>query len=414
MIQYGKDLMPITDVCLNVTEACNLNCRYCFTEHHPHMMSLEVAKDAAIWLHENAILATQITGNPVIPTIGFFGGEPTLCWDSVIVPLVEWIEELEWQFNFGITSNCVLMDKEKVDFLCEHKIGLLLSMDGDQPTQDYNRPLKNNLGHEGSFKLVSKNLPYIVEKMPDTTFRATIIPDTAKYLFDNIMYACDAGFETIFAIINELEEWNEEAREVLETEIQKYAVYVIDACRREKQFIRLRPFEQAIQKIINMYKHETTICSTCLSCGEKIGPADGSRCGTGDGYGSINYKGDIFACQEVASRQGEKDIFYIGNIYTGIDETRLLNLRDKFLNRKIKVYNYLDPKKCETCELAPVCQSTFCQVNNYILYKDFSAIPDCWCWWNNLLLQYAKFVMEVMSYHDNDFFKKYIEINFEI
>lgn len=414
MIQYGKDLMPITEICLNVTESCNLNCRYCFTEHHPNTMTLQVAKDTATWLRDNAMYASTLTDNKVIPTIGFFGGEPTLCWDSIIKPLVEWVEDLGWEFNFGITSNCVLMDKEKVDYMCEHGIGLLLSMDGDKPTQDYNRPVKKQNNNMSSFDLVNNNLPYIIQKLPDTTFRATIIPDTAKYLFDNIMYACDMGFRTIFAIINELEEWDEESREIVEQEIYKYSIYVIEACRRGEDFIRLRPFEQAIEKIIAIYRHDVDYCVNCSLCGEKIGPSDGLRCGLGDGYGSVNYRGDIFACQEVASRQGEKDIFYIGNIYTGIDENKLLYLRNKFLNREVKVYNYLNPEKCKTCDLAPICQSNFCQVNNYILYKDFSAMPDCWCWWNNLLLKYAKFVMEIMSFHDNEFFKKYLTENFVI
>jgi uncharacterized protein len=143
-MEYSIDLMPITEICLNVTEECNLACRYCFTEHHPHFMTLKVAKDTAKWLYENAKIASAIKEKEIIPTIGFFGGEPTLMWDSIVVPLVLWVKEQNWKFNFGITSNCMLMTPDKVDFLCEHNIGLLLSMDGAKTTQDYNRPAKNN------------------------------------------------------------------------------------------------------------------------------------------------------------------------------------------------------------------------------------------------------------------------------
>ena len=88
-MEYSKDLMPITEICLNVTEECNLACRYCFTEHHPNFITLQVAKDAATWLYNNAKIASQIKEKEIIPTIGFFGGEPTLMWDSIIVPLIE-------------------------------------------------------------------------------------------------------------------------------------------------------------------------------------------------------------------------------------------------------------------------------------------------------------------------------------
>ena len=64
--------LPITDVCLNITEECNLACKYCFTEHHPNYMSLKVAKDSAKWLHDNSIESSKIQGKEVIPNIGFF------------------------------------------------------------------------------------------------------------------------------------------------------------------------------------------------------------------------------------------------------------------------------------------------------------------------------------------------------
>lgn len=365
-------------------------------------MTLEVAKNAAEWLHKNAQISSEIQDKEVIPTIGFFGGEPTLMWDSIVKPLVLWIEEQNWRFKFGITSNCVLMTPEKVDFLCDHHIGLLLSMDGAKLTQEYNRPHKNN--QLSSFDIVDNNLNYLVKRMPGTTFRSTITAETAHHTFENIMYAGEKGFENVFAIINEFEDWTPEQRKIVENELTKYAFYVIDACRREKNFVKLRPFEQAINKITAINKG---IALSPDKIGDHIGPEDHHRCGLGDGYGSINYKGDIFACQEVASRAGEKGIFHIGNIYDGIDEEKLFALRNTFLNRPIKTFNHLDKKKCETCPSKLVCNANFCHVNNYILYQNFAEVPDCWCWWNNILLEKAQFVMQVLGYHENEFFKNY-------
>ena len=43
-IEY-KDWYPkVTSACFNLTDACNLQCRYCFVEQHPHFMTLDVAK----------------------------------------------------------------------------------------------------------------------------------------------------------------------------------------------------------------------------------------------------------------------------------------------------------------------------------------------------------------------------------
>jgi len=38
---------------LNVTDDCNLQCRYCFVQQQPHYMTLQTAKDIADWLYQN-------------------------------------------------------------------------------------------------------------------------------------------------------------------------------------------------------------------------------------------------------------------------------------------------------------------------------------------------------------------------
>ena len=50
---YEERWKYLTNICLNVTDACNLACRYCFVEQHPHFMTLQTAMDAADWLYKN-------------------------------------------------------------------------------------------------------------------------------------------------------------------------------------------------------------------------------------------------------------------------------------------------------------------------------------------------------------------------
>lgn len=98
-----RKLPLITSVFLNVMNACNLACRYCFVEQHPNFMSYETARETADFLIRNA----EESGD--VPSINFFGGEPTLCWDSIIVPLSRYIrEEYGKPFRMSMTSNCTL------------------------------------------------------------------------------------------------------------------------------------------------------------------------------------------------------------------------------------------------------------------------------------------------------------------
>jgi len=55
-----------------------------------------------------------------------------LCYSTIIVPLVEYCK-LNYPniFEFGMTTNGTLLDKEKIDFLKENNFNLLLSIDGD-------------------------------------------------------------------------------------------------------------------------------------------------------------------------------------------------------------------------------------------------------------------------------------------
>ena len=105
-------LPKITSAMLIVTHACNLACRYCFVHQEPSRMTYDTAKRAAQFLLDNA------EGTNDIPSINFFGGEPLLMWDSIIKPLTLWLrEEVKKPFELSMTSNGILLDDKKIDFM---------------------------------------------------------------------------------------------------------------------------------------------------------------------------------------------------------------------------------------------------------------------------------------------------------
>lgn len=102
----------ITSVMLNVTHACNLRCVYCFVEKEPQTMTYDVARDTVDFLIANS------KENGDTPSINFFGGEPMLCWDSIIVPLTNYIrKDLRIPFNLSITTNGTLLNDERIKFM---------------------------------------------------------------------------------------------------------------------------------------------------------------------------------------------------------------------------------------------------------------------------------------------------------
>lgn len=384
-------MKPITDICLNITENCNLNCRYCFTNHSKNTMSYEVARDTVDWIISNMKLADSDG------SIGFFGGEPLLEWDNIIKPLTLYIrEKVGNRIKLGITSNCTLLDENKIDFMKRHNIDLLVSIDGDRITQDYNRPCKNG---KSSFDILNKKIKTISKNFPNSVFRSTLIPATCEHFCENLEYAQKSGFTLSFVIINQFENWDDNARNKTAKELRKYSNYLIKSFQQETPFIRQRTLEQAINKIIAN--------NFLIKQKNRITFENGRPCGTGNGYGAVDFKGDIYSCQEVTSLKDKNNIFLIGNIYDGIDQKKLELLIEK-TSLCSHIYNSNNPNKCETCPLEIGCDINSCLINNYLESGSFFYQSDNLCWWNNLLAGEAQYILNIMGSENNENFKKYL------
>ena len=96
MIQYAEEFSLATCVCLNITDNCNLACKYCFVHQKPHFMTLQTAKDSVDFVVKNLLTKEKLgllEKPDEMATITFFGGEPTLLWEEIVVPTVQYAEE---------------------------------------------------------------------------------------------------------------------------------------------------------------------------------------------------------------------------------------------------------------------------------------------------------------------------------
>ena len=157
-------------------------------------MTLDTAKAAVDYLLNNLHIKKEkkLHSESDKTFINYFGGEPTMLWDEIIVPLTLYMEEkYPDEIKLGITTNGTLLTKERIDFLYDHKINPLLSIDGAKETQDINRPYRNG---DSSFDKIIEIIPYLLEKFPNTTFRATISQNTVLHTFENYIFASYLGF----------------------------------------------------------------------------------------------------------------------------------------------------------------------------------------------------------------------------
>lgn len=359
----------ITSAFLNVTNACNLACRYCFVEQHPEFMPLSVAKDAAAFLFKNST-----GGRP--PSITFFGGEPMLCWESVVRPLIAHIRETYGEgYALSMTTNGTLLTEDILDFLQKNQVSVMVSIDGDRATQDYNRPFHDG---SGSHDVLSRILPAYLARNPSAVFRSTLIPATAEHLASSVAYAERLGFRSFFVIPNVFEPWDDGSRRTVEGETRKVSDRMIAAFAAGRRPMTFSTLEESLQRIVQINRRAG--CANCTGAEQK--------CGLGTGpFASIDWRGRLYACQEMASCKGEGDPFYIGDIYAGPDRARREALAARWTPGGIT------GDGCGDCLLRAVCDGG-CAANNYMAMGSVTAVPPAYCWWLRLMLREAVYLME--------------------
>ena len=150
---------------LQVTQQCNLRCRYCpysgsyyNRKHSSECMDINVAKEAIDFYIKHSFDKQEIN-------IGFYGGEPLIQYDMIkeLVSYV-YIKGEGKNINFHITTNATLLDLEKISFLAENKFKMTISLDGPRELHDKNR---RQINGKGSFDRVIENIKIIQKHYPE-------------------------------------------------------------------------------------------------------------------------------------------------------------------------------------------------------------------------------------------------------
>lgn len=404
--EYKEEYALPVNACLNVTNACPLACKYCFVHQNPERMSLEIAQDSVKYLYNNLKRKRELLVNGNLKgTINFFGGEPMLMYDEIIVPLVEWTEKTYPDcFSFGITTNGVLLNKKSIDFFYQHNITPLLSMDGDRETQDYNRPYHNGTG---SFDKVVAQIPYLLDKFPNTVFRMTIYEDTSDKFFDNVLFAEKMGFKYFFSCLDSRTTFSEKGFLELQKQWEQYSLYFIGCLKKHIIPIQTSKFNDMLVKTLGLLEGEDLEVDPYNFLGKEI-----IRCGLGTQTIGIAPNGNIYGCQEHSSTDTDS-IFYLGNIYEGIK----FNLHLRLLN----AYRDLAPivgehKECFKCPLRKSCTELECPSASYVKFNNFNIELANNCRFKQILYQISKEILltkdlDILQYVNFVITRKEIENN---
>jgi len=310
---------------LDVTEACNLACIYCFKwQKKPVHMDEATAKNAIDWLLE---ASGSFRGEL---KVNLMGGEPLLRFDLIrkIVPYGKMrARQRGKSLHFGCTTNCTHLTDEMMDFWRRFGMGFHCSVDGIPEVQNVNRPF---LGGGPSSAAVERNVPKILSYRPRVTARATISPQSVRSLFESARYIAGLGFTsmTFKAAVNC--NWRPEDFDALRCQYEKLGEYYIKSQLSGKP-LDIDDFRKGIRAI------------------RSVEAASRFPCGAGRGVALVDPRGDLWPCHRFGPHQcgGQFRFGKLGEPFN--DRLRAVFLR----------YNVLEDAvtDCRHCPAVLACRS---------------------------------------------------------
>jgi len=332
---------PVKAMCLNIAHDCNLRCKYCFASTGDFgtgrkMMTFETGRRAIDFLIEKSEDRENLE-------LDFFGGEPLMNFDTV-KQIVEYARSREKEcgkrFRFTITTNGLLLDDDKIDFINKEMSNVVLSIDGRKETNDN---VRIRVDGSGCYDSILPKFKKLVEQRGDKEYyvRGTF----TKY---NIDFS-----EDVFSLYNEGFDQISVEPVVCGSE-NPYAL-------TEKELSEIfKEYERLAERILENEEKGEKFNFFHFMLDLDQGPCAIKRlrgCGCGNEYVAVTPDGDIFPCHQ----------------FVGIDEFKMGNLYEGTFNQDMKsdfaaAHVYTKPE-CRECWAKFYC-SGGCNANNYMYAGD--------------------------------------------
>jgi uncharacterized protein len=355
-----KKLINLNMLTLEVTEQCNLRCKYCvFNDNYDNQrhltnqkMDWEIAKKGI-----NYAYSLVKDKEKKRFTISFYGGEP-LTNIYLIKKAVKYakLKFNGWDLAFNMTTNLTIMDDSILTFLVANDFMLGVSLDGDQSNHDAKRVFPNG---RGTHSTILKNLEKIRSKEKDYYNKKVFL--SAVHSFDLPIENVEEFYKTNdlvadkplrFSNVNPFntsyyEEfpWDYEKKKL---SFNKFQDTLLEKLLKKEQ---LSPLESHFFNDISLsadfikYREFTTFAQTCLF----------------DSRLFIDIRGRMHACEKL------NPTLSFGNLEDGLNYDKMLTI--------LKNFSDLIKENCTDCEIRFLCSRCFAQFADNETFK----IPEGFC-----------------------------------
>ena len=320
---------------LYLTDACNLNCKYCYEKGTHRNTELSFENIASV-------IDTEIKNKTKDCVLTFFGGEP-LIKKNLIYKVAEYIKSKKSKtvFMLNMTTNGTLIDEEFIEFFKNNNfISLSLSIDGTADTQNTNRI---DFAGNSTYEKVCQNAKKLLEISNIICAVPVITKNNVSNMYKNVENLLDIGFKRISLQFDFNADWNNNDLETIKREVKKISELYIQKMREENEF-GILVIDEKIRSFIDEKMNVNNDCSVGIR---------GLNVGT---------DGNFYPCMQFMY----KDEYIIGSCTDGIDK-----------EKQEKVHNNLKGELdiCKECAINRRCNHTCSCINSAMTGKGNEVSP---------------------------------------
>lgn len=307
------------------TEACSLNCSYCYQfNKSPMNMKFETAKKFIDELLDDKYGYINRFNSPAI-IIEFIGGEPLL-QINLTRKIYEYFLDRCYELNhpwftmhrLSICSNGLqYFDPNVQSFFKEyaHQISFNISIDGNKELHDACRIQPTG---EGSYDVAMTALNHYNRVYSnERNSKMTLAPENISYLFDSVVDFINHGMTTINLNCVFEEGWNTRTAKIEYDQLKKLADYIID---NDLEHLYIAIFRETPEGVMDKY-------------------SDGNHCGGLGSMLAMRPNGQFYPCiRYMPTSVGDnvKDLC-IGTVQDGMvgreSDSEILNMMDSITRR---------------------------------------------------------------------------------
>lgn len=391
-VGVGKDSdIFVHNFTFQTSEACNLNCTYCYQFNKtPMRMDFETAKEFIDNLLDDKYGYINRFNSPAI-IIEFIGGEPFLeinLTRKIYEYFLDRCYELDhpWftMHRLSICSNGLLyFQKEVQDFFKDYSqnISFNISIDGNKKLHDSCRIQPNK---EGSYDIAMAALNhYNKHYNPERNSKMTLAPSNIMYLYDSVVDFIKNGMTSINLNCVFEEGWNQETARIEYYELKKLSDYIID---NDLDHIYIAIFNERQE-----YVHPKSF--------------DGTSCGGTGSMLALRPNGQFYPCiRYMPTSVGDnvKDLC-IGDVKNGIigreQGSEILQMMDNVTRRSQTndiCYECPISNSCMNC--SALSHTVFGTPNKRTTFICIQMIAEALAnvyYWNRLLLKHPEYNLNV-------------------